>query len=141
MSKGFLDTKVDDQRAAYWETDVEPPQDILDSYSDSVIRVPLRPSAFHRWNGAQWVPYTPADETTVPDMVEVLALYDEMDQNHNIDLLDEVEAVSPKALKRLRIAQKISRHDEMVPVLQARLQWTNKQVDNLFIAAKRREAV
>lgn len=52
----------------YWQTTNEPPQEILDSYPEGTVEVPLKPGADYDWDGSQWA-HTP------PDPAEVLAEY------------------------------------------------------------------
>lgn len=42
----------------YWQTNSEPSADIVASYPDGTIEVPLKPSALHSFDGVQWVPPT-----------------------------------------------------------------------------------
>lgn len=83
-------------------------------------------------------PYVAPPEP-VPDATP-LQLYDELDQTHGIDLEAEIGALSQKALRRFRIANNIRRTDQMAAGLQAKLGWSNEQVDNLFRAAAARGA-
>ena len=39
----------------YWQAISEPSQDILDSYPDGTVRVPLKPGAGYEWIGGEWV--------------------------------------------------------------------------------------
>jgi hypothetical protein len=40
----------------YWQTLGEPPEEILSSYPSGTVRVPIKPSEFHTFDGAAWVP-------------------------------------------------------------------------------------
>lgn len=46
----------------YWQTNSEPTQEILASYPEGTIEVPLKPDADHDWQDGEWV-YVPP---TVP---------------------------------------------------------------------------
>jgi hypothetical protein len=39
----------------YWQTNSMPNADILSTYPDGTIEVPLQPSALHRFDGLEWV--------------------------------------------------------------------------------------
>lgn len=39
----------------YWQAISEPSQDILDSYPDGTVRVPLKPGDGYEWIGGEWV--------------------------------------------------------------------------------------
>jgi len=43
----------------YWQTNSEPPQNVLDGYPDGTVEVPLKPGPDHEWDGAQWVYVAP----------------------------------------------------------------------------------
>lgn len=59
----------------YWQTTGYPPADILASYPDGTVEVPLRPSADHQWQNGAWVYVAPPPQpVVVPDMVAKLAL-------------------------------------------------------------------
>lgn len=59
MEKGFFHVS-----RGYWQTTGGVPQDILDGYPEGTVEVPIKPSAYHNWNGDAWV-HTPPD----PDIV------------------------------------------------------------------------
>lgn len=39
----------------YWQTVSTPSDDILASYPEGTVEVPIRPSVLHAWNGSEWV--------------------------------------------------------------------------------------
>jgi hypothetical protein len=43
----------------YWQAISEVPQEILDSYPEGTISVPLRPDANHQWKNGAWVYVAP----------------------------------------------------------------------------------
>jgi hypothetical protein len=86
--------------------------------------------------GNEVASFVPPSEP-VPD-ASPLQLYDELDQTHGIDLEAEIGALSQKALRRFRISNTIRRTDQFAAGLQAKLGWTNEQVDALFRAAAAR---
>lgn len=47
----------------YWQTVSMPSDDVIASYPEGTIEVPLKPSALHRFDGTQWVAPT-AEELT-----------------------------------------------------------------------------
>ena len=86
--------------------------------------------------GNEIQPYVAAPDP-VPDATP-LQLFDELDETHGIDLEAEVGALSQKALRRLRLSNSIRRTDQFAAGLQAKLGWTDEQVDALFRAAAAR---
>jgi hypothetical protein len=107
------------------------------------MTVPWRPSTWHReiidaWlaEGNEIAPYVAPPEP-VPD-ASPLQLYDELDETHGVDLEAEIGALSQKALRRFRISNTIRRTDQFAAGLQAKLGWTDEQVDALFRAAAAR---
>jgi hypothetical protein len=50
MEKGFYHPQ-----RGYWQVTSNPSQDILSSYPEGTIEVPLKPSSFHEWSGSNWV--------------------------------------------------------------------------------------
>ena len=83
-------------------------------------------------------PYAAPPEP-VPD-ASPLQLYDELDETHGIDLEEQIAALDPKALKRFRLSNAVSRSDPFIAHgLQPMLGWTDAQVDALFRAAAARQ--
>lgn len=39
----------------YWQTNSTPSANTIASYPDATIKVPIKPSALHRFDGAQWI--------------------------------------------------------------------------------------
>jgi hypothetical protein len=39
----------------YWQTLSEPSAEIMATYPEGTVEVPLMPDARHKWNGSQWV--------------------------------------------------------------------------------------
>lgn len=58
MEKGFYHPS-----RGYWQTNENPSQEVVDSYPQGTIEVPLRPGPFYDWNGSQWVENIPAPPT------------------------------------------------------------------------------
>jgi len=54
----------------YWQTVSTPSDDILASYPEGTVEVPIRPSVLHAWNGSEWV--APTQEEL--DAAAVIAL-------------------------------------------------------------------
>lgn len=49
MECGFYHPK-----RGYWQTMTEPDAEILASYPEGTVRVPLQPSPIHTWDGSKW---------------------------------------------------------------------------------------
>lgn len=49
METGFLSPSGD-----YWQTISEPSEQTIEAYPEGTIKVPLRPSHLHTWNGECW---------------------------------------------------------------------------------------
>jgi hypothetical protein len=79
-----------------------------------------------------------APTAPVPDAAP-LQLYDELDQMHGIDLEAEIGGLSQKALRRFRLSNSISRTDPFASALQAKLGWSDAELDALFRAAAARQ--
>jgi hypothetical protein len=58
MEKGFFHPN-----RGYWQTVSEPSQDILDSYPEGTVEVPLKPNADYDWQNGEWVHVPPPDPT------------------------------------------------------------------------------
>lgn len=54
MEKGFYHPE-----RGYWQTIGEPSADILASYPEGTIEVPLKPGEFYEWDGEEWVYVAP----------------------------------------------------------------------------------
>lgn len=53
MEKGFYHPNV-----GYWQTTSDPAQEILDSYPEGTVEVPVMPGPGYSYNGSEWVPPT-----------------------------------------------------------------------------------
>jgi hypothetical protein len=53
----------------YWQTTNAPPQDILDSYPEGTVEVPLKPGADYDWDGSAWV-YTPPPPPSPAELID-----------------------------------------------------------------------
>jgi len=58
MEKGFYHSDI-----GYWQTVSEPSQEILDSYPDGTVEVPLKPGADYEWKNKKWVHVPPPEPT------------------------------------------------------------------------------
>jgi len=52
----------------YWQAIAEPSTEVLASYPEETIAVPLRPSAMHTFDGSQWV--LPSPEALAAAVIE-----------------------------------------------------------------------
>ena len=52
MEKGFFHVN-----RGYWQTTDEPSEEVLATYPEGTIEVPIKPGPFHEWNGSEWVEY------------------------------------------------------------------------------------
>lgn len=50
MEVGFFHKKM-----GYWQASSPPSQSVLRTYPDGTVKVPVRPSPFHEWDGSSWV--------------------------------------------------------------------------------------
>jgi len=50
MEEGFFH-----QDRGYWQTISEPSEDIVASYPEGTLRVPIKPGPHYSWNGMQWI--------------------------------------------------------------------------------------
>jgi hypothetical protein len=57
MEKGFFHSD-----RGYWQTNGEPPEEILATYPDGTVEVPLKPAGGHEWVGDEWVYVAPAPD-------------------------------------------------------------------------------
>jgi hypothetical protein len=39
----------------YWQAISTPSEEVLDSYPEGTIQVPLRPGPEYTWNGSEWI--------------------------------------------------------------------------------------
>jgi len=58
MEHGFFHPDL-----GYWQTNTTPSQDILDTYPQGTVEVPLKPSAYTEWNGSAWIDVPPPAPT------------------------------------------------------------------------------
>lgn len=58
MEKGFFHSD-----RGYWQTIGEPTPDILDSYPEGTIEVPLKPGPYYDWQNGEWVHVPPPEPT------------------------------------------------------------------------------
>ncbi|MCP4494489.1 MAG: hypothetical protein GY820_45400 [Gammaproteobacteria bacterium] len=86
MMKGFYHVE-----RGYWQTLTIPSDDILDSYPEGTIEVPLQPSALHSFNGSEWVAPTQAE-------IDEQAGY-HVRMERNLKLYNEVDAIASNTLR------------------------------------------
>lgn len=135
----------------YWQTTGYPPADILASYPDGTVEVPLRPSADHQWQNGAWVYVAPPPQpVVVPDMVAKLALVKAMREVGmdgqpvaDLSIWDHVKAAIAAAGGAVeedwQLANYIPRNDPTINALAAQLVPTDPPreaiLDALFLRA------
>ena len=120
--------------------------ELLASYPEGTVEVPLKPGADHQWDGTEWV-HTP------PDPAEILAAerarmvcsrFQARAALHAAGLLDQVQAAVDQADPFVRLAWadavEFRRTSPTVLALAQTLGLSDAQVDEVFRAAMRIEA-
>ena len=89
----------------YWQTTNQPSQEVMDTYPDGTVEVPLKPGPGYEWGGTEWAadPDYPAKQLEEERMRMVANAAQIQIALHDAARLDEVEAIVAASSRETQI--------------------------------------
>lgn len=121
----------------YWQTTELPPDNILESYPEGTLQIPLKTGPNTEWDGTAWV----SSEPIPPEVPQAVTRFQAMAALHLAGLLTTVEEImsSPETSVVTKLAWNnaltFERNSPMLMSLSGTLSLSSQDIDNLFMVA------